>query len=228
VRPRRVVLVLGTGTEVGKTWVSARVLTTLREAGVTVAARKPAQSFAAQDDPAGLDSAVLGAASGEPSETVCRPNRWYDVAMAPPMAADVLGRGRLTVAALLEELRWPSPPVDVGLVESAGGVRSPQAHDGDAVALLEALGPDIVLLVADAGLGTINAVRLSSAAVRDSAARSGADVVVVLNRFDGRNDLHVRNRSWLHEQDGICTVALPGEEKELASLVSAGSVHGRA
>jgi len=130
-----------------------------------VAARKPAQSFDPGDDPAGFDSAILGAATGETSESVCRPSRWYEVAMAPPMAADVLGRDSLTVAELVEEVSWPPFQVDVGLVETAGGVRSPQTHDGDAVALLGALAPDIVLLVADAGLGTINAVRLSAGAV---------------------------------------------------------------
>ena len=50
-RPRRLVLVVGTGTDVGKTWVSAHLLATLRAAGLTVAARKPAQSFDPADDP---------------------------------------------------------------------------------------------------------------------------------------------------------------------------------
>ena len=251
-RPRRLVLVVGTGTDVGKTWVSAQLLSTLRKAGVTVAARKPAQSFDPGDDPAGFDSAILGAATGEASESVCRPSRWYEVAMAPPMAADALGRGSFTVAELVEEVSWPPSQVDVGLVETAGGVRSPQTHDGDAVTLLSALAPDIVLLVADAGLGTINAVRLSAGAIGGSdvgagagagagvdtgARRAGAGnagagnagagnagggsakVVVVLNRFDGRNDLHVRNRRWLTEQDNMCVVAVPGEEEELAALV---------
>jgi dethiobiotin synthetase len=210
-------MVVGTGTDIGKTWVSTRLLTVLREAGATVAARKPAQSFEAEDDPAGFDSAVLGAATGEPSETVCLPHRWYPVAMAPPMAADVLGRSRLTTAALAEELTWPPTGVDVGLVETAGGVRSPQTHDGDAVALLAALAPDVTLLVADAGLGTINAVRLSVDALAERA--DGTHVIIVLNRFDGQNDLHQRNRNWLVEQDGMTVVTLPGEEVALATIV---------
>jgi len=41
----------------------------------------------------------------------------------------------------------------------------------------------------------------------------------VLNRFDAHNDVHVRNRRWLTEQDNMCVVAVPGEEKELAALV---------
>ena len=216
-RPGRLVLVAGTGTDVGKTWVSARLLATLRAAGSTVAARKPAQSFDPGDDPGGFDSAVLAAASGETSERVCPPVRWYEVAMAPPMAADALGRGRLTLAELVQELAWPAPPVDVGLVETAGGVRSPQAHDGDVVAMAGMLAPDIVLLVADAGLGTLNSVRLSVDALPGA-----APVVVVLNRYDEGTDLHVRNRRWLREEVGLAVVTMPGGEEALAALVHPG------
>ncbi len=127
-RPDRLVAVVGTGTEVGKTWVTCATLRLLRAQGVAVAARKPAQSYA-PGDPA-TDAHLLGAASGEPAETVCPPHRWYDVAYAPPMAADVLGRPTFTVADLIAELSWP-PAVDIGFVETAGGVRSPIAADGD-------------------------------------------------------------------------------------------------
>src|SRR5213076_1746043 len=103
------------------------------------------------------DAGQLGQASGESPQIVCPRHRWYEVAMAPPMAAAALGRPPFTVADLVDELRWPDG-VDVGLVETAGGVRSPIADDGDTVDLARALHPDRVVLVADAGLGTINAV----------------------------------------------------------------------
>jgi dethiobiotin synthetase len=202
-RPERIVMVVGTGTEIGKTWVSAHVLTELRAAGLTVAARKPAQSFAVDDDPLTLDAAVLGAATGEPVSTVCSPSRAYAVAMAPTMAAAVLGLPSFTVADLVGELSWPDDVVSVGLVETAGGVCSPQADDGDAVAFASLLAPDVIVLVADAGLGTINAVRLSVAALGSAVPTSAIPVVVMLNRFDASDALHVRNRSWLVERDGF-------------------------
>jgi dethiobiotin synthetase len=119
--------------------------------------------------------------------------------MAPPMAAEVLGRRPFTIADLVGELAWP-PAVGVGLVEAAGGVRSPLAADGDALALAHALLPDRVVLVADAGLGTINAVRLSLAALAEGSSRP---VTLVLNRFDAGEDLHVRNLEWLTGVDGV-------------------------
>jgi dethiobiotin synthetase len=189
-RPARLVLVAGTGTGVGKTWLAARLLTDLRAGGTTTAARKPAQSFDPGPEP--TDADVLAGASGEAPTTVCPAHRWYERAMAPFMAAEVLGRPPPLLEELVAELAWPEPGVDVGIVESAGGARSPITADGgDTVDLALRLDPDLVVLVADAGLGTINAVRLCLAAL------AGLPTAVVLNRFDTGDDLHRRNRAWL-------------------------------
>ena len=126
--------------------------------------------------------------------------------MAPPMAAEALGRSPFGLADLVDEVDWPDESVgataggrvDVGVVETAGGVRSPLAADGDCLDLCAALAPDLVLLVADAGLGTINAVRLSA----DAASRSADDASSCLNRFDAAMDLHRRNLEWLRQRDG--------------------------
>lgn len=201
-RPRRLVLVSGTGTSVGKTWMAAGVLAALRADGVTVAARKPVQSFAPGEGP--TDADVLAAATGERAEAVCPTHRWYEVPQAPPMAATALGRPPFTVADLVAELAWP-PGVDVSVVEAVGGVRSPLADDGDTVALAAALRPDLVVLVADAGLGTLNAVRLSAEAL------AGHPLVVVLNRYDESDDLHRANRAWLTERDHLDVLASPEE-----------------
>jgi dethiobiotin synthetase len=215
--PRRLVVVAGTGTEIGKTWVAAAALDDLRAAGLHVAARKPAQSFDPGD--ASTDADVLGAATGEDPRTVCPAHRWYEVALAPPMAARVLGRSAFTLADLVDEITWPEG-IDVGLVETAGGVRSPlAADDGDAVALTAALRPDVVVVVADAGLGTLNSIRLTLAAFADLLdSRDDLECVVVLNRFDPTIDLHRLNLAWLHDHDGIDAVTSP---HDLAVLLRA-------
>jgi dethiobiotin synthetase len=215
VRPRRVVAVVGTGTDIGKTWIAARVLTELRAAGCHVAARKPAQSFAPDDDPAGLDAAILGAATGEPAAEVCPPHRWYETPMAPPMAAESLGGPPFTIDDLAGELRWPADAADVGLVETAGGVRSPLAANGDCLAYCAALGPDLILLVADGGLGTINAVRLNTEVL----APLGVPTVVVLNRFDAGSELHRRNLEWLRDRDERKVLTIPGGDAALVDIV---------
>jgi dethiobiotin synthetase len=118
--------------------------------------------------------------------------------MAPPMAAEVLGRKAFTIAALAAELDWPDGTA-VGIIETAGGVRSPLACDGDTVTFCRIVAPNVVILVAEAGLGTINAVRLSAAALQVGQ----APLVVHLNRYNATDELHRRNHQWLAERDRL-------------------------
>ncbi|MEA2687324.1 MAG: dethiobiotin synthetase [Actinomycetota bacterium] len=195
-RPNRLVLVLGTATGVGKTWTAAGILRELNGNGARVVARKPVQSFDPADAAASTtDAHVLAEAGGESPEDVCPPHRWYETPLAPPMAAAVLGRPPFSVEDLVGELAFP-PGTALGLVETAGGPRSPIAADGDSVDLCTALSPDVVVLVADAGLGAINAVRLSVEVLLTGC----APIVVVLNRWDA-SDVQRRNREWLR-RDG--------------------------
>lgn len=191
-RPERLCIIAGTGTEVGKTWLACRLIERARALGWRVAARKPAQSFAPGVT---TDAELLAVSTGEPPEAVCPPHRWYPVPMAPPMAADALGGDLMRLDALLEELNWPVG-VDLGCLETAGGLCSPIAHDADNLDLVKRIAPDALVLVADAGLGTINAVRASLMALKRQ------DVWVFLNRFDPSNELHVRNRAWLEDVYG--------------------------
>jgi dethiobiotin synthetase len=181
------VLLTGTGTDVGKTWVGARLARRHR-----CAAWKPAQSFSPGTGP--TDAEVLADATGQDPHEVCPPHRWYPMPLAPPEAADELGLPPFTIADLVAEM----PDHDgLLLVEGAGGPRSPLAADGDTLALADAIAPELVILVADAGLGTINDVRLSAALFEDP--------VVVLNRFDSDDTTHRRNRDFL-SRDGYDVV----------------------
>ncbi len=206
-------MVTGTGTEVGKTWVSAAVARELRAAGRSVSARKLAQSYDASDHT--TDAHVLAAATGEDRAAVCPRSRWYEVPMAPPMAAEVLGRAPFTTAELVAELSWPDPPPQLGLVEGVGGLLSPLSADGTTRNLVEALLPDVVVIVADAQLGAIHEVR-SCVEALDHASH-GAALVVFLNRYDGTYDLHRRTLEWLARRDGYeVATSVPALTRRLA------------
>jgi dethiobiotin synthetase len=186
-------IIAGTGTEIGKTWVAVRLLQHARTLGLRVAARKPAQSYAQGEE--STDAELLAAASNEDPHIVCPPHRWYPIPMAPPMAADALGLASIKLEQLVAESAWPLN-VELAVIETAGGLCSPIAHDADNLALIEKLAPTRVVLVADAGLGTLNAVRLCLRAL------AGRPTTVFLNRFDASNELHGRNREWL-EREGV-------------------------
>ncbi|CAN5621685.1 dethiobiotin synthase [soil metagenome] len=209
IRPELLIAVAGTGTEVGKTWMTVRLVEELRARSVTVAARKPAQSFDEGDTE--TDASLLAAATGVDPLTVCPAHRWYPIAMAPPMAADLLDREPIFIRDLVHEIdvSWHDPMLasghaQVGLVELAGGPWSPMAHDGDGLDLVALVGVDLVVLVADAGLGTINSVRPAVEALEER-----APVLVVLNRYDDTVELHRRNRVWMADHHGFDIVVSP-------------------
>lgn len=185
--PDLTVVVSATGTELGKTWLTAHLARLLGEGDVSVSVRKPVQSFGQTDS--ATDADILARASGEDTTLVCPKHRRYEMALAPPMAADFLGRPRIVLGDLVDELSLPDR--GVALIEGVGGPRSPLAHDGDTVALAGALDCDIVVVVTTPELGTINATLLSTEAF------GGRPVVVFLNRFDPTNRVHSMNLSWL-------------------------------
>lgn len=187
------IVVSGTDTGVGKTWVTAHLAEAMADSGVAVAVRKPVQSY--DPDDGRTDAEILAAASGVDPTAVCPRHRWYEIPLAPPMAAEALRRPPILVRRLVDETEVPARAIT--LIEGVGGARSPLADDGDTVALAAAFGAVLVVLVAPAGLGAINAVRLGVTAF------DPVPVIVHLNRFDATNDTHVRNLGWLRKKDGF-------------------------
>ena len=198
------IFVSGSGTEVGKTWVAVRLLEALRSSG-PVTARKPVQSFEGTDTE--TDADLLAAASGNDPYSVCPAHRRYERPLAPPVAAELLGRPPWEISDLVAEMGISDGTL---LVEGVGGPLSPLANDGNSVDLARALGTDLVVMVVPAGLGAINAALVSARCF------DGFDVIFFLNRFDSAEIGHVTNRSWLVERAGLeVAVDIP----ELARMV---------
>ena len=135
----------------------------LRAAGVTVAARKPVQS-AAPGEP--LDADVLAAATGDDPDT--------RVPRAPHLRHPVgTADGRRRAGAAAVHRRRPRGRARLARRRSRRPRRRrrraslpDQRPTATTSTSRASLAPDLVVLVADAGLGTINAVRLSAARVR--------------------------------------------------------------
>jgi dethiobiotin synthetase len=178
-----------------------------------VAARKPVQSFDAET--VTTDAHVLAAATGEDLERVCPSHRWYPLAMAPPIAAQRLGLASITLSGLLDELAWPDD-VEIGVVETVGGVRSPMADDADTATFVRALEADHIVLVAGAGIGAINAVRLCVDVM------APASITVMLNRYDGDSLVQLENRDWLADREGMSVVTTV--EECMAAVLRAGPI----
>ncbi|MEU6311983.1 dethiobiotin synthase [Streptomyces sp. NPDC047014] len=157
-----VVMVSGTGTEIGKTVVTSALAAAAVAAGRSVAVLKPAQTGVGPREPG--DAAEVVRLAG-PSVTAAELAR-YPEPLAPDTAARRSGLPTLAPAEIAEAARRLSADHDLVLVEGAGGllVRFDEAGHtlADAARLLDAP----VLIVATAGLGTLNATTLTAEALR--------------------------------------------------------------
>ena len=155
----RVLVITGTGTGVGKTVVTAAIAA-LHPGRVAVL--KPAQTGVAVGEAGDLaDVARLAAPA-----TVAELARYPDP-LAPATAARRAGRPALDPAAAARAATLLAAEHDLVLVEGAGGLLvrlrdDPPATLADVAALLDAP----VLVVAAAGLGTLNAAALTVEALR--------------------------------------------------------------
>jgi dethiobiotin synthetase len=182
--PVTVLVVTGTDTDVGKTVVTAAIATLATAAGRRVAVLKPAQTGVAPDEPGDLAEVVRLA-----GEVTTRELRRYPEPLAPLTAA--LRSGLPTVrteeiAATISELHENH---DLVLVEGAGGLLVRFDESGGTLADVAWAVAAPVLLVAKAGLGTLNAVALTAEAL----VRRGLDGMgVVIGRWPAEPDLAAR------------------------------------
>ena len=173
--------VAGTGTDVGKTYVTASLIRGLREAGVAVEALKPVVSGFDPDAPVGSDPAVLLQALGRDwsPETLAEIAPWrFRAPLSPPLAAAREG-GRLSGGMVIAHCRDRAARTQDEtwlLVESAGGIMSPLDDTQTMLDLAAALAAP-VLLVAGSYLGTISHT-LTAAAVIKTAGLTVAGVVI--------------------------------------------------
>jgi dethiobiotin synthetase len=155
------VLVVGTGTDVGKTFVSSAILAMLARRGEPVMGWKPVASGAA---PGSGDAAALSAALGQPLPP---PLYSFTSPVSPHLAARLVGE-TLSIEAIVAraaELHTRHPSL---LVETAGGLFSPLASRQTNADLARALPAARILLVAPDRLGVLHDVTACLLAARAS------------------------------------------------------------
>ncbi|KOU28605.1 dethiobiotin synthetase [Streptomyces sp. WM6372] len=192
-----VLMVSGTGTEIGKTVVTAAVAAAAVAAGRSVAVLKPAQTGMEPGAPG--DAAEVVRLAG-PSVTAVELAR-YPEPLAPDTAARRAGLPTLSPTEIAEAARDLSGSHDLVLVEGAGGllVRFDEAGHtlADAARLLDAP----VLVVTPPALGTLNATTLTAEALRARGLRAPG---VVIGSWPAEPDLACRcNLADLPSSSGL-------------------------
>ena len=225
----RGLFITATGTDAGKTYVTARIVRQLRAAGYDTGYYKAALSGA--DETAGLpgDADYVKRFAGLTDSYSEMVPYIYSAAVSPHLAA-----------------RWEGRPVDLEHVkrgydaisgkhayitmEGSGGILCPIRYDDSCHLFLE----DIIralelpsLVVADAGLGTINATLLTLEYMRR---RELPVRGIILNRWTG-SPMEEDNRRKIEALVGVPVIAcleagaeeLPVSAETLAALYGAGN-----
>lgn len=180
-----VLMISGTGTEIGKTVATSAIAAAALAAGLTVAVLKPAQTGVGPDEPGDAAEVARLAGSAVTAVELAR----YPEPLAPDTAARRAALPTVSPAAVAEAAHRLSLTHDLVLVEGAGGllVRFDEAGHtlADAARLLDAP----TLVVAPAGLGTLNSTALTAEALR---ARGLTALGVLIGSWPADPDLAAR------------------------------------
>ncbi len=197
------IFITATGTDIGKTYISALLVKKIREQNVNCGYFKPVLSGAENID----GKLVPGDAKYvvETAKLSCAPESCvsyiFEPAVSPHLASSEIKQEKI-----LADYKAHSAMYDFIVVEGAGGIVCPLNLSDTPIImadLIKLLGLDIII-VADAGLGTINSTVLTV----EFAKQKGISVRgIILNNFDSENYMHQDNKLSIEKLTGIKVIA---------------------
>ena len=188
--------IAGTDTSVGKTEVGAALLSLMADAGLAPGALKPYESGCADVERPADALALRAAARSDDALDKISLHR-FRARLAPGIAAERLGLNPSWAETLKAFRAYQGRAL---VVEGAGGLLVPLDRQHQVIDLIAATRLPVVL-VARAGLGTLNHTGLSLWALR---ARRLQVRAVVLVRASATRDGSIRdNPRWLERRDAV-------------------------
>jgi len=209
--------ITGTGTDIGKTFVTALIVKKLRGVALNAGYYKAALSGA---------EAMNGTLTAGDAEYVCRiaglqveannlVSYVYEAAVSPHLAAQ-MENCPIEMDKLIADFHKIKTQFDFITVEGSGGIVCPLRLDKKIIMLtdvIKALNLDIII-VALAGLGTINSTVLTV----EYAKRHRVNVKgIILNEYESDNFLHMDNKEQITFLTGVPVLAcVPPNAEDLA------------
>ena len=214
----KAIFVTGTGTDVGKTYVTGLLVKKIRDAGLDGSYYKAALSGAEPDGQGNLvpgDAAWVKETAGLKDPLTDLVTYVYREAVSPHLAARINHRP-VELETIREAFQKVRARHEYLTMEGSGGILCPLRWDERQHLLLE----DMIraldlgcLLVADAGLGTINSTVLT---VEDLQDRSIPVRGILFNRWKPGDRMQEDNRAMVEELTGIPVLACVKEgDREL-------------
>lgn len=200
--------VVGTGTDIGKTYVTGLIIKKLRENGKSSAYFKAAMSGNERDKNGELipgDSVEVKNISGisQPIEEMSP--YIYEKAVSPHLAAKLEGNP-LNLENVYKKFKRIYDKYDYITIEGAGGILCPMRFDDEEIWLSDIirLCKSGCIMVADAGLGTINSAGLTAFYMKEKGIPLKG---IILNRFEPGNTMHEDNLKMCEYITGAKVIA---------------------
>lgn len=200
--------ITGTGTDVGKTYVTGLIIKKLREGGVSPAYYKAAMSGNERRPDGSLipgDALQVKTMSGigQPLEEMCP--YVYETAVSPHLAAKLEGEP-IELDRVLKNFDHICSKYDYVTAEGSGGILCPLRYDEQKIQLEDFIKARSLacLMIADAGLGTINAAVLTAEYMK---ARQIPVKGIIFNHYVPGDPMHEDNRLMCEAMTGLKVIA---------------------
>ena len=212
------IFITATGTDIGKTFVTALIVKKLRDAGYNAGYYKAALS--------GAEVTENGLIPGDAyyvnkvaniNETMDNLVSYiYKEAVSPHLASQIEGNP-VEMDKIVEDFNNALSRYDYLTMEGSGGIVCPIRYDNIKI-LLEDIIKELglsTLIIADAGLGTINHVVLTAEYLKN---RNISIKGIILNHYIEGNMLHEDNKKMIEAITRIPVIATVKENEEVLNI----------
>lgn len=207
------IFITATGTDVGKTYVSALIVKSLRQKGINCGYFKPALSGA---NSSGLnDCEYVFKTAKIDADAKNYVSYMFEPAVSPHLAAKITNNP-IKLEKIINDFNRIKREYDYIVVEGAGGIVCPFNIEENLILpdVIKALGLDIIV-VASASLGTINSTVLTVEYTKTK----GLNIKgIILNNYDENDFMQQDNKIQIEKLTGIKVISTVKKDDENINL----------
>lgn len=196
----KTIFITATGTDIGKTYVSGLIAKHIKDKGLNIGYYKAALS--GSNDIKDSDAWYVKQQADLLDSYDEMVSYTYKHAYSPHLAAQIEGNPP-DIKIIKNAYKDISKKHDYMIVEGSGGIICPIRYDSNQKIFLEDIIKELnipSLIIAEAGLGTINSTVLTIEYMRSKNLKING---VILNRFEMSNKMHEDNKKMVEEMTGI-------------------------
>lgn len=196
----KTIFITATGTDIGKTYVSGLIAKHIKDKGLNIGYYKAALS--GSNDIKDSDAWYVKQQADLLDSYDEMVSYTYKHAYSPHLAAQIEGNPP-DIKIIKNAYKDISKKHDYMIVEGSGGIICPIRYDNNQKIFLEDIIKELnipSLIIADAGLGTINSTVLTIEYMRSKNLKING---VILNRFEMANKMHEDNQKMVEKMTGV-------------------------